>query len=77
MAPRLGEVRHANVAEDALDGLRRDPHLVNPLEPDLRPAGPTLVSGRKLCGPLYRPSLFSAPLIEAPEVGLLLSRYFK
>ena len=42
-APRFDEVRHADVAEDALDGLRRDPHLVNPLEPDLRPAGPELV----------------------------------
>ena len=37
-APGLHQARDADVAEDALDGLRRDPHLVNPLEPDPRAA---------------------------------------
>jgi hypothetical protein len=41
--PRFYQVRYADVAEDALNGLRRDSHIVDALQPDARAAGAKLV----------------------------------
>jgi hypothetical protein len=47
-ASGLHQVRHADVAKHALNGLRRHPDLVDPLQPDARAARAELVLEARL-----------------------------